>query len=258
MTSKPLTAAQMPVARITRIHWHWTAGTYANAQADASGHYHFVYGSDGRRYQGKSIALNGVPAKKGYAAHTLNANTGAIGLSVACMGGNGVSENPFRSGLYPMTEAQMRAMIADTAQLCLRYDVPVTPRTVLSHAEVQANLGIAQRGKWDIARMSWKPELVGAKACGDWMRAEVVRLLNGYREPEPMDPGAKPARYVVRGVTGNLNFRNAPNGVVVGSLKNGNVVEKLDPAATALDAWWNVRTTGGFVGWVASDYLAPA
>lgn len=258
MSNKPLTQAQMPLAKISRIHWHWTAGSYARAQADASGHYHFVYGPDGARYTGKSIALNGTPARAGYAAHTLNANTGAIGLSVACMGGSGVSERPFRSGAYPMTELQMRAMLVDTAALCVRYHIPVTPRTVLSHAEVEANLGIRQRGKWDIARMSWKPELVGAKACGDWMRAEVAKILDDVSPPTPMLPGAKPTRYVVSGVTRSLNFRNGPNGVVVGSLRNGNVVEKLDPGATRLDTWWNVRTAGGYVGWVASDYLAEA
>lgn len=57
--------------------------------------------------------------------------------------------------------------------LCRRYDIPVTPRTVLSHAEVQAKLGIKQRGKWDISRLAFDPSVKGAKSCNDVLRASV-------------------------------------------------------------------------------------
>lgn len=250
--NSPLPASLMPAAKISRIHWHWTAGTYAAAQRDASGHYHFVYGPEGERYIGKSIALNTVPVKAGYAAHTLNANAGAIGLSVAGMAG--AVESPFNAGKYPFTVKALHAMLEDTVTLCNRYGVPVSPRTTLSHAEVERNLGIRQRGKWDIARFPWAPGMIGAPMCGDWMRAFVTARLVDAPKFTPAD---KPERYVVRGIAGRLNFRRSPNGEVIGSLGNGDVVEKLNDTATAADFWWNVRTLRGYVGWVASDYLVP-
>ena len=52
----------------------------------------------------------------------------------------------------------------------------VTPKTILSHAEVQGNLGIKQNGKWDIARLPFG-HLVGAKAIGDDFRAKTTAHL---------------------------------------------------------------------------------
>ncbi|MER8369697.1 hypothetical protein NKH70_28955 [Mesorhizobium sp. M0991] len=40
-------------------------------------------------------------------------------------------------------------MTAVVAELCKYYRIKVTSKTVLSHAEVESNLGIEQRGKWD-------------------------------------------------------------------------------------------------------------
>ncbi|WP_330166570.1 peptidoglycan recognition protein family protein [Rhizobium sp. GN54] len=111
-----------------------------------------------------------------YAAHTLNANSGSIGVSLCCMAG--ASESPFSAGRAPMTRAQWDAMTSVVADLCRRYGIAVTDRTVLSHAEVQPNLGIAQRGKWDFSRLAFDPSVVGAKACGDKMRAEVRAKLS--------------------------------------------------------------------------------
>jgi hypothetical protein len=59
------------------------------------------------------------------------------------------------------------------AQLAHFYKIPVTNKTIPSHAEVQPNLGIQQAGKWDFTRLAFDPSVVGAKACGDKMRAEV-------------------------------------------------------------------------------------
>ena len=72
-----------------------------------------------------------------------------------------------------MTAAQWEALPAVVTGLCRRYNIPVTPKTVLSHAEVQGTLGIAQRGKWDVARLAFDPSVKGAKPCGDLLRAAV-------------------------------------------------------------------------------------
>jgi N-acetyl-anhydromuramyl-L-alanine amidase AmpD len=167
--------AWMPAARMDRIIVHWTAGAHKASKLDRE-HYHILIEADGKLVRGiPSILLNEAPAKKGYAAHTLNCNTGSIGVSLCCMAG--ALESPFKAGSAPMTRVQWESLPKVLAALCVRYGVPVTPKTVLSHAEVQTNLGIKQRGKWDIARLAFDPTVVGAKACGDIFRAETKALL---------------------------------------------------------------------------------
>jgi len=172
-----LPAEWVPVAKMRRIIVHWTAGGHKASGLDKS-HYHILIEGDGTLVRGKpSIALNEPPAKPGYAAHTLNCNSGAIGVALCCMAG--AVEAPFSSGPAPMTKAQWGKLAPVLADLCRAYGISVTPQTVLSHAEVQNTLGIRQRGKWDIARLSFDPSVKGAKAVGDLFRANTKALLNG-------------------------------------------------------------------------------
>lgn len=164
-----------PPAKMLRVICHWTAGGHKATSFDRE-HYHLLIEDDGKLIRGlPPIDLNEAPAKKGYAAHTLNCNSGSIGVSLCCMA-NAV-ESPFSAGKYPMTEKQWDTLAAVVAELCRTYKIPVTPKTVLSHAEVQANLGIQQRGKWDFTRLAFDPSIKGAKACGDKLRAAVAALL---------------------------------------------------------------------------------
>ncbi|MQV88440.1 N-acetylmuramoyl-L-alanine amidase [Sinorhizobium medicae] len=165
----------MPDAKMGRIVCHWTAGAHKASEFDR-GHYHILIEDEGKLVRGiPSIALNEAPAKRGYAAHTLGANSGSIGVSLCCMGGS--NEAPFDPGKYPMTREQWDALTSVVANLCRRYSIPVTDKTVLSHAEVQNNLGIQQRGKWDFTRLAFDPSVKGAKACGDKLRAEAKAKL---------------------------------------------------------------------------------
>ena len=165
----------MPAAKMQRIIVHWTAGNHVASGLDKA-HYHLLIEADGRLVRGvPTIDLNQAPTRKGYAAHTLNCNSGSIGVSLCCMAG--AIESPFNAGKSPMTETQWNRLPQVLADLCRRYGIPVTPQTVLSHAEVQTNLKIAQRGKWDVARLAFNPSIVGAKACGDIFRAATVKLL---------------------------------------------------------------------------------
>lgn len=166
----------LPSARLSRVIVHWTAGSHRASGLDRA-HYHIVIEGDGTLSRGTpSIALNDAGgAKPGYAAHTLNCNTGSIGVALCCMAG--AVESPFKPGNAPMTPIQWQALPRVVADLCRRYDIPVTPKTVLSHAEVQPNLCIKQKGKWDISRVPPVPSLVGAKACGDALRAAVASLI---------------------------------------------------------------------------------
>lgn len=165
----------MPPARLERIIFHWTAGNHRASSLDRS-HYHILIEADGKLVRGTpSIAANGIGGTGPRASHTLNANTGSIGVSLCCMAG--AVENPFNAGKAPMTAVQWKTLADVLADLCRRYGIPVTPKTVLSHAEVEKNLGIKQRQKWDISRLAFDPSLVGAKACGDAMRAAVAAKL---------------------------------------------------------------------------------
>ncbi|MDW9726294.1 N-acetylmuramoyl-L-alanine amidase [Sinorhizobium meliloti] len=165
----------MPDAKMGRVIVHWTAGTHKASEFDRA-HYHILIEDDGKLIRGiPSIKLNEAPAKKGYAAHTLGANSGSIGVSLCCMGG--ANESPFDPGKYPMTRAQWDALASVVADLCRRYSIRITDMNVLSHAEVENNLGIKQRNKWDITRLAFDPSVKGAKACGDKLRSEAKAKL---------------------------------------------------------------------------------
>lgn len=168
-------AAWMPTARLERIVFHWTAGNSTASNLDRA-HYHILIESDGKLVRGiPSIAANGIGASGPRAEHTRNLNTGSIGVSLCGM--TGAIESPFNPGKSPITAIQWKTLADVLADLCRRYDIPVTPRTVLSHAEVEDNLGVKQRQKWDIARLPFAPTVIGAKACGDAMRAAVAAKL---------------------------------------------------------------------------------
>lgn len=165
----------MPWAKMQRIIVHWTAGTNRASALDQS-HYHLLIEGDGLVVRGThSIADNENTRDGKYAAHTLNCNAGSIGVSLCGMAG--ATESPFKAGKSPINEVQWQKLILVLADLCRRYAINPSPTTVLSHAEVQKNLGIAQRGKWDIARLPWDSSAKTAAAVGDRFRAEVKKHL---------------------------------------------------------------------------------
>lgn len=158
-----------------RIICHWTAGGHKASSVDKK-HYHFLIEGDGAVVNGDHpVSANERVQGTRYAAHTRGCNTGSIGVSLCCM--MGAVESPFSSGKAPMLETQWKKLVKLVAQLCREYDIPVSDKTVLSHAEVEKNLGIKQRGKWDYTRLSFDSSVVGAKACGDKLRREVLEEL---------------------------------------------------------------------------------
>lgn len=163
-----------------RIIWHWTAGTHTPNAVDLKA-YHKVIDGDGKVIDGHfPIEANEVIVKGKYAAHTLNMNTGSIGLSVAAM--VGAKESPFYAGQHPITRAQVDALVALTASLCRAYNIPVTRQTVLSHAEVQGTLGVVQKNKWDITWLPGMQKPGDAHVIGDNLRARVAERLRPVDE----------------------------------------------------------------------------
>lgn len=164
-----LAKAWLPKCKMERIVVHWTAGNARASEGDR-GHYHLLIESDGRVVLGlKPISANARPIRGSYAAHTRGLNSGSIG--VALCGMVGAVERPFSAGKAPITLAQWDSLIDLVRELTRAYGIAITPQTVLSHAEVEKTLGIAQRGKWDIARLPWNPKLTSARAVGDTLRA---------------------------------------------------------------------------------------
>ena len=154
-----------------RIILHWSAGSHTASSVDKE-HYHFIVNGDGTVVRGDHKVEDNLSTADGvYAAHTKGANTGAIGVAMAGMLG---AEGPGKLGKFPLTKKQWDACMALVKKLAAQYKIPVTPSTILSHAEVQSTLGIRQNGKVDISfGVPGKPDLRTARACGDYIRSLV-------------------------------------------------------------------------------------
>lgn len=162
-------------AKVTGIHVHWTAGP-AQARLDEADHYHAILNQDLTLLKGRySPKDNEDTLDKIYAAHTLGANRFRYGYSLAGM--RGAQQSPFNPGPDPITEAQWSRAMIHLAQLAKFYGVEITPKTLLTHAEVEANLGVKQKAKWDIAILPWDQKWNTAKKVGNLMRAEVKHIL---------------------------------------------------------------------------------
>ncbi|MGG5890094.1 peptidoglycan recognition protein family protein [Falsiroseomonas sp. HC035] len=159
-----------------RVICHWTAGQHKASALDHE-HYHILIEADGRLVRGTHSIEDNVSTKdKVYAAHTLGCNTGSIGVAACCMAE--AHEKPFKGGRSPMLRKQWDTMAAVVAELCRFYRIPVSPTTVLGHGEVEIQLGIKQRGKWDPMMLPWNPDLSKTEV-GNAFRALVQSALEG-------------------------------------------------------------------------------
>ena len=145
---------------IHRLHWHWTGGGN-KANATDKAHYHAVFEGDGTE----------VLCHDWFAvlAHTKNANSGAIGLSLCGM--VKAVERPFSAGPEPITQAAVDALIDRSARLCVAFDIPPSRWSTLTHAEIQPTLGIAQRQKWDVNFLPGMTVPTDPITAGDKLRA---------------------------------------------------------------------------------------
>ena len=169
-----------------RIICHWTAGTNSPNDIDRK-HYHVLIGGSGVVFNGDFKPEDNLSTRDGtYAAHTLNCNTGSIGVALCGMAA--AVEHPFSAGKHPITKVQWDRMVKLLADLCRKYKIAVTEKTVLTHAEVPFNLGIVQRNKWDIARLPWDNSVIGPRAVGNKLRREVLAALHGSAPQVPVTP----------------------------------------------------------------------
>lgn len=164
---------RVPVAAIV---CHWTGGARSISALDRK-HYHFIIDGSGQIHRGDRSIEDNVPPLRNYAAHTrgFNASGGKAVIGVAVCGMAGARSFPtFVAGNHPISRTQMEEMARLVAYLCEKYDLEVTPKTVLQHGEVQKNLGKIQLGKWDVCRLPFAPQLQSVAVC-DWFREMVSK-----------------------------------------------------------------------------------
>jgi len=151
-----------------RIIIHWSAGTYEVGKLERL-HYHLIIAGNGDIVVGVPLGRNERPLQPGYALHTLHCNTESIGVAIACCAG--AREKPLDFGKYPPTKEQLSSLVHAIYRLCKRYNIPIDEQHVLTHGEVQKNLGIKQRGKWDL---NYLPRINGTG--GDFIRWTVKSI----------------------------------------------------------------------------------
>lgn len=163
-----------------RIIWHWSASTYEVTPSVLS-HYNDVFDYKGNHYEGAARAehqanydwRNGIGV-----SHTRNCNTGAIGLSVSAM--HGARGWPsLEWGNFPLTWEGIDAMLERTAEYSQVFNIPITPWSIMSHAEVEDTLGIPQKNKWDFMVLPGYTKVKNAREVGDELRYRLWSLSNG-------------------------------------------------------------------------------
>ena len=149
---------------------HWTAGTNQPNNTDYE-HYHYLVNKDGIVIAGKYTPEDNENCNDGkYAQHCGGGNTGAIGVSMCGMYGFKDKNNV---GEYPLTKKQCEATFKLVAELCKKYNIAITNKTVLTHYEFgQSHRNTSSYGKIDIVYMPPYPEIEKNKV-GNFIRNKV-------------------------------------------------------------------------------------
>lgn len=154
-----------------RIIIHWTAGTNQPNGTDYL-HYHFLVNGDGVVVKGKFAPEDNLNCYDGkYAQHTGGGNTGSIGVSMCGM--YIPAKTPVQKTKYPLTKKQCESTFKLCAELCKKYNIPITPQTVMTHYEFgKANPKTSSAGKIDIIYLPPYPDVLKTKV-GDFIRNKV-------------------------------------------------------------------------------------
>lgn len=190
---------------MNRIILHHTAGGLTPSAFDKQ-HYHRLIDGEGTVHQGLHPISANAPGRVltggTYAAHTRGLNTGSIGVALTAMA-NAEWRSPRACAAFPRP-AQVEALVKEVARLCIEHSIAPEPRTVLSHAEVQVTLGVAQAGKWDF---DYDPfgllETREPVRVGNSIRERIAREIEATGKMMPAPPiGPKPVlRWGARGDT---------------------------------------------------------
>lgn len=154
-----------------KIIIHWTAGTNQPCNTDYE-HYHYLINKDGIICKGKYEVRDNENCNDGkYAQHCGGGNTGAIGVSMC---GMYVPKNVnIKDTKYPLTKKQCEATFKLVAELCKKYNISISPQTVMTHYEFgQKNPKTSSYGKIDIIFLHAYPN-VKQLEMGDFIRNKI-------------------------------------------------------------------------------------
>lgn len=176
---------------MNRIIMHHSAGPGRVTEEDKK-HYHRIVDAQGEVHSGNHTIADNAPGKYlqtgKYAAHTRGLNTGSIGVAMAAMAGAQWKDPRGSTTSFP-TEVQVKEFVREIARLAFRYDIPVTPRTILSHAEVQITLGVKQAGKWDFDYDPFgQTTSRDPVEIGDKLRSLIVSEIKALKGKPPASP----------------------------------------------------------------------
>ncbi len=131
-----------------RIILHWTAGAPVPNSHDKKC-YHFLVDSLGKVRCGNHSPEDNLNCTDGnYAAHTGGGNTGSIGVALCGMMGFKDRNN---LGTCPITRVQFEAAMKLCAELAIKYKIPISSTTVMTHYEFGlAHPNSTSKGKIDI------------------------------------------------------------------------------------------------------------
>ena len=106
-----------------------------------------------------------------YAQHCGGGNTGSIGISMC---GMYVPKNTdIKNTKFPLTKIQCEAAFKLIAELCKKYNIKITPQTVLTHYEFgQAHPKTSSYGKIDIIYLHAYPDIT-KNEMGNFIRSKV-------------------------------------------------------------------------------------
>lgn len=192
------------MTQMNRITLHHSGGPLKPTTLDKK-HYHRIAGGDGEVISGIHDILDNAPGRAftsgSYAAHTLNLNSGNIGLSMACMR-QGEWSNPRGCPDFP-TPSQIDAMLTEATTLCVVWKIAPDRKTLLSHAEVETTLGVKQKGKWDFDySLLGKGSSRDPVGVGDEIRQEVAHRLKQEGLGHLAAPPAPTRNTIRRGAQG--------------------------------------------------------
>ncbi len=158
-----------------KIILHWSAGGYYPCAHDRLC-YHFMIDKNGKVYNGIFAPENNEVCIKGkYAAHTGGGNTGAIGVALCAMSG---FQSRFNVGHYPICKIQFEAAMDFCAKLSKKYNIPITPDSVLTHYEFGLkHPQSTSAGKIDIIYLPPYP-FVKENEIGNFIRSKIQWYRN--------------------------------------------------------------------------------
>ncbi len=171
--------AQRVKGKVKRIYLHWTGGNYGQVYDD----YHINIDADGKVYATCELDKT--------LAHTLNRNSGSIGIALCCGAGavcyHVRSPHGIDFGDQPPTHLQLEKLAQIIAILANVLELPITRTNVMTHAEVAALDGYAPGSgsdvRWDLWYLPWMPQYRNVLLGGVIIRERAEWYLENFYTP---------------------------------------------------------------------------